>query len=165
MARIEVVTVVNAPAERCFDLARSVDLHVRSAAGTGERVVAGPKTGLLGAGVQITWRARHFGVWQTLTSRISVFDRPRSFRDSLVEGAFAWLNHDHVFEPVGSGTRMTDLFEYGAPLGVLGRLAETLVLNAYLKGFLTKRATEIKRVAESDEWRLYVGPPGSSCLR
>lgn len=58
MARIELTTRVSAPPERCFDLARSVDLHAHAAAATGERAVAGVTRGLLGPGQEVTWRAR-----------------------------------------------------------------------------------------------------------
>ena len=40
MHTIRVVTVIAAPAGRCFDLARCVEAHVLSTAATGERVVA-----------------------------------------------------------------------------------------------------------------------------
>jgi ligand-binding SRPBCC domain-containing protein len=147
--------MVNAPAERCFDLTRSIDLHLRSTAETGEQAIGGVKSGLLGMGEQVTWRARHLGVWQTLTSQITRFDRPRSFRDSQVQGAFARFDHDHLFEAVCGGTRMTDIFDYTAPCGWLGRLAEVVVLNAHVMALLTKRAAVIKLVAESDEWKRY----------
>jgi len=64
MARIELSLYVAAPADRCFDLARSVDAHLRSTAATGERAVGGRTTGLLELGEEVTWRARHFGVHQ-----------------------------------------------------------------------------------------------------
>ena len=155
MAVLRVMTMVNAPATRCFDLARSVDLHVRSAEGTGETAIAGTMSGLLELGDQVTWRGKHFGIWQTLTSKITVFDRPRHFRDSLVEGAFARLDHDHLFEWAGDLTQMTDVFQYSAPLGPVGRVAELLFLNRYLTRFLRERGLIIKKVAESDDWKLY----------
>jgi ligand-binding SRPBCC domain-containing protein len=155
MPTVRVVTMVNAPRERCFDLARSVDLHVRSAARTGEAAIAGTTSGLLGLGDKVTWRAKHFGIWQTLTSQITLFERPRHFRDSQVAGAFARFHHDHVFEASGTLTRVTDVFEYRAPLGLLGRLAEVLFLTRYMHGFLSGRALTIKKVAESDEWKQY----------
>ena len=71
-------------------------MHVRSAGGTREAAIAGTMSGLLDLGDQVTWRGKHFGVWQTLTSKITVFDRPRHFRDSQVDGAFARLDHDHL---------------------------------------------------------------------
>ena len=39
-------------------------------------------------------------------------------------------------------------FEYGSPLGVLGRLADALFLKAYLRRFLQKRDAELKAWAE-----------------
>ena len=159
MDRIELSTRIAAPPERCFDLARSVDLHVRSTAATGERAVAGKTAGLLGPGDEVTWRARHFGVRQSLAGRISAYDRPRHFQDTLLRGAFKSLRHDHFFAPVDGGTLMRDVFEYAAPLGPLGRLAERLFLTAYLRRFLEARNRELKAVAESpEEWRRYVAP-------
>ena len=160
MARIEVVTTIAAPRDRCFDLARSVDLHTRSTAASGETAVAGRTRGLLELGEEVTWRARHFGVWQTLTSRITAYERPAYFRDSMVRGAFARLDHDHRFTAdARGGTTMTDVFEYAAPLGALGRMAEALVLTRYLRRLLEARNREIKAVAESDAWRQFL--PGA----
>ncbi len=149
MARITLTTHIAAPCERCFDLARSVDAHVRSTSATGERAVAGKTSGLLGPGDEVTWRARHFGVWQTLTSRVTVFDPPRHFRDSMVRGAFKRFDHDHYFTPDPSGgTLMRDVFDYTAPLGPLGWLAERLFLTRYMRRFLEARNRELKALAE-----------------
>src|SRR5438105_1962219 len=122
MGRIELVTHIAAPPDRCFDLARSLELHMRSTAATGERAVGGTTTGLLGPGQHVTWRARHFLVWQELTSRITGYDRPRWFRDEQSRGIFQRLEHDHLFEaaPAG-GTIMRDIFDYRVPLRCRGR--------------------------------------------
>ena len=149
---------VHAPPERCFDLSRSIDLHLRSAAHTGEQAVAGVTSGLIGMGQEVTWRARHLGVMQHLTSRIVAYDRPWHFRDAQVRGAFRRFDHDHRFEAQGDGTRMTDVFDYDAPFGIAGRAAERLFLTAYLHRFLARRNADIKAVAESDEWRAYLPP-------
>ncbi len=66
MTRIELSTHINAPIERCFDLARSIDLHMESTKQTGEQAIAGRTSGLIGLGETVTWRAKHLGVWQTL---------------------------------------------------------------------------------------------------
>jgi hypothetical protein len=52
---IRVVTNIAAPAGRCFDLARSVDAHVRSTEASGERAVGGRTGGLLAPGDEVTW--------------------------------------------------------------------------------------------------------------
>ena len=160
MARIDLVTRIAAPRERCFDLARSVELHTGSTAATGETAVAGRTSGLLALGEEVTWRARHFGLWQQLTSQITAYERPAYFCDSMVRGAFARLDHDHIFiDDERGGTIMRDRFEYAAPLGPLGRVAELLVLTRYLRRLLDRRNREIKSVAESDAWREFL--PGA----
>ena len=157
MARIETTTRIAAPRERCFDLARSVDVHVRSAAGTAERAVAGRTRGLLELHEETTWEAIHLGRRWRLTSRITAFERPERFRDSMVRGPLARLDHDHEFRDDGAGgTLMRDVFDYAAPLGLLGRLAERLLLTRHLRRFLDARNAELKRIAESDEWRSYL---------
>jgi ligand-binding SRPBCC domain-containing protein len=153
MPAIVLTTLIHAPPERCFDLSRSIDLHVASTRQTGERAVGALTSGLLGLGEEVTWSARHFGVRQTLTSRIIAFDRPRYFRDSMVRGAFRRFDHDHFFTACGEDTEMRDVFDFDSPFGLLGRLANTLVLERYLRRFLEARNEEIKRVAESDAWR------------
>jgi ligand-binding SRPBCC domain-containing protein len=156
MALIRVEVEIAASPALCFDLARSVDVHVASAQTSGERAVAGVTTGLLNLGDEVTWRGRHFGVTQELTSRITVLDRPRHFRDEMVRGAFSRLVHDHYFDETPTGARMRDLFEFTAPWGILGRLAERMLLTSYLRRFLEERAQVLKGLAESGEGQRFI---------
>lgn len=149
MARIRIVTSIAAPIERCFDLARDIDFHVRSLAGTGERAVAGRTSGLIELGESVTWEARHFGIRQRLTSKITALDRPRYFRDEMVAGAFRNFAHDHLFEQTGDVTVMIDAVEFQSPLGPIGWLVDRLVLAGYLSRLLTGRAEAIKQAAPS----------------
>jgi hypothetical protein len=43
---------------------------------------------------------------------------------------------------------MTDVFDYVAPLGVLGKLADRLFLERYMRRLLEERNAVIKRMAE-----------------
>jgi ligand-binding SRPBCC domain-containing protein len=154
MPRVQLVTRIEAPPERVFDLARSIDLHAQGQARHGERAIAGVTSGLIGPGQSVTWEARHFGITQTLTSRIVAFDRPRSFRDSMVSGAFARVDHDHLFEAEGRGTRMVDVFDFASPFGLLGQAVDWLFLARYMRRLVEERARSIKRAAEGDEWKV-----------
>ncbi|WP_258803007.1 SRPBCC family protein [Pseudarthrobacter sp. NS4] len=127
------------PQERLFDLARSVDVHVESQEGSGERAVAGVMSGLIGEGQEVTWRARHFGLPLTMTSRITAFDYPRSFVDEQVRGPFRSFRHVHEFEATPGGSVMTDRVEFTAPFGFLGRVAGKLVLGPYLHRLIAAR--------------------------
>lgn len=157
MPRIELFTTIHAPIERVFDLARSIDLHSDSLAGTGEKAVGGVTSGLIGPGETVTWRARHFGVRQHLTSRITRFERPHRFGDRMVSGAFKRFDHDHTFTARDDGaTLMRDVFDFDAPLGPLGHLANWLFLTRYMRKFLLVRNAALKAVAESDRWHGYL---------
>jgi hypothetical protein len=48
---------------------------------------------------------------------------------------------------------MEDVFQFAAPLPVLGRLAEILVLRRYMRTLLRERNAVVKRIAESEEWQ------------
>jgi ligand-binding SRPBCC domain-containing protein len=153
---IDITTRIHAPIQRVFDLSRSVDLHTVSTAHTRERAVAGVTRGLIALGQEVTWRARHFGIWQDLTSRITAFAPPAHFRDSLVRGAFRRFDHDHFFSQHGDFTLMRDVFDYESPFGFLGRTADRLFLKRYVKRLLVTRNAVIKAAAETDEWRRYI---------
>lgn len=149
MPTIHLETYVHAPPERCFDLSLSVDLHVQSQVHAHEHPIAGVMAGGMLLGDIVTWEAVHFGIKQHLTSQITAYDRPVCFTDEMVAGIFQLLHHTHVFVPQADGTIMIDEFTFRAPLGVLGRLAETLFLTRYMKRLLLSRNRYLKQVAES----------------
>ncbi len=162
MPLIELETQIDAPIERVFDLARSIDAHMASTKGSGERAVAGRTSGLIGEGETVTWEATHLGIKQRLSVRVTKFDRPHLFGDEMISGAFASMNHTHRFTESGEGTVMKDEFHFSAPFGILGRIAEAMFLTAYMKRFLAKRAAELKAMAESNEWYHYLTNSGES---
>ena len=102
-------------------------------------------------------RAKHLGVRQHLTSKITAFDSPRYFQDTMIEGAFKFMQHDHFFKVLAeSKTEMTDRFVFAAPLPVLGIIAERLFLKRYMDHFLRHRNEIVKQVAESHTWRNFL---------
>jgi ligand-binding SRPBCC domain-containing protein len=156
MPLIRLVTAIAAPRERVFDLARSIDAHRHSAGRTRERAVAGVTTGLIGLGDQVTWEARHFGLTQKLTVRITQFERPNHFQDTMLAGAFKRMVHDHEFIDQPPGTRMIDRFEFQSPFGGLGLFVDRLILTPYLRRFLLRRNAALKTLAESEAWKKFL---------
>ena len=150
MPLIALETRISAPIDRCFDLARNVEAHVSSTGRSRERVVGGVMSGLIGLGDEVTWEATHFGVRQRLTARITELDRPHRFVDEMVRGAFRGFTHVHEFREEGGDTVMVDKFDYTSPLGPLGRLADWLFLERYMRGFLVERAAYLKQAAEAE---------------
>lgn len=156
MPIIKLETIINAPVERVFDLARSIDLHRATMTKYKEKAVAGITSGLINLNETVTWEATHFAVRQKLTSEITAFERPRHFRDSMVKGAFKRFDHDHFFEEIGGQTLVKDVFDYDSPLGILGRIADALVVKKHLREMLAERNQIIKAAAESDDWRRFL---------
>lgn len=149
MPTIYLETYINAPIERCFDLALSVDLHRDSVAHTHERPVAGVTSGVMRLGDTVTWEAVHFGVKQHLTTKITAYERPYRFTDEMMRGAFHQMTHVHEFVPQPPGVLMVDRFYFRAPLGVLGWVAEQLALTRYMRGLLLTRNRYLKQMAEA----------------
>lgn len=153
MPKIELKTEIKADIEIVFDLSRSIDLHKISTEQTKEEAIKGKTSGLIGKGEWVTWRAKHFGFYQTLTSKIVEFERPEYFVDEMEKGAFKSFRHQHYFTKSDFGTLLIDYFEYKSPLGFLGNLADSLFLEKYMKKLLEKRNQTIKEFAESDMWK------------
>jgi ligand-binding SRPBCC domain-containing protein len=143
MPAFRIVTEIDAPVERCFDLARSIDLHLESMIASGERAVAGVTSGLIGAGEEVSWDARHFGVRWRMTARITDYEPPHRFVDEMVRGPFRSFRHEHLFEPAGAGTRMTDLVTFRMTLGPVAELP----VGAYLRRLLRIRGAAIRSAA------------------
>ncbi len=148
MPLIIVETIIRASREQCFDAARDITLHCRSVAGTRERAVAGVMNGLIGAGESVTFEGVHFGVRQWLTAKVVEFDRPGRLVDEMTQGAFRSLRHVHEFLEHGRETLMRDTVEWVSPLGVLGRVADALLLKRHMRRLMAMRGQYIKEALE-----------------
>ncbi|MFY0698908.1 MAG: SRPBCC family protein [Balneola sp.] len=158
MPKIILRTEIQADKDIVFDLSRSIDLHKISTEQTNETAIAGKTTGLIGLNESVTWKAKHFGIYQTLTSKVTEFERPVYFADEMVKGAFKSFKHEHHFEELNRKTIMTDVFNYRSPFGLLGRLVDSLFLKKYMTDLLEKRNQIVKEFAELDKWKLILNP-------
>ena len=153
MPTIHLTTFVAAPAERVFDLARSIDLHRKSMAHTSEEAIAGTTSGLIKLDETVTWKAKHLGKTRILKSKITAMNAPLSFTDEMVQGDFKSIRHEHHFKRIDNGTLLIDLFHFESPYGGFGRLLNHLFLTNYLKKLLEIRNQSIKEYAESEKWK------------
>ncbi len=156
MPVIKIEFEIDAPIERVFDLARCIDLHKETMAKSGEKAIGGVTKGLINLGETVTWQATHFGIRQKLTSKITAYDRPHYFQDIMLKGAFKRFTHDHFFQLKGENVSMRDVFDYDSPLWILGKIADALFLESYMKNLLTERNLLIKRTAEGEDWRKFL---------
>jgi ligand-binding SRPBCC domain-containing protein len=149
VGHIIVETVILAPREVVFDLARDVSAHTASAAFTRERAVPpGRTTGRLELGDTVTFEGVHFLLSLRFTARIVEFDRPACFVDELVRSSFRKLRHVHEFDERDGTTVMRDTLDWISPLGILGRLADALFVTRHMRSFVTRKQLALKELAE-----------------
>ncbi len=154
MPTIVLQTVINAPIEVVFHLARSIELHEQSMAHTNEKAIAGRTSGLVEEGETVTWEAKHLGVTQNLTSYITQVQPHHFFADEMVSGAFKRFRHEHYFKSTPAGdTIMKDVFDYASPLGFLGKIIDQIFLKKYMTRLLEHRNMVLKDVAQNDSWK------------
>jgi ligand-binding SRPBCC domain-containing protein len=146
--RFEHETLIDATAEIVFDLSLDIDAHRFSMSAANERAIAGVTTGQIGLGETVTWRAKHFRIPFTMTSKVTALERPHRFVDEQVRGPFRSFHHEHLIETADGGSRMVDRIRFDAPIGPIGRLVERVVLRAYLSKLIAVRAQYIKAEAE-----------------
>ena len=159
MIHFEEITLIDAPIVRVFDLSRSIEVHLLANVHENEQALAlgGLTNGLVGLGEQVTWRAKHFGLWHDLTSKATLVNPPTYFQVTMVEGIFRSMQADHPFRSLPSGaTELKDTFAIAAPLPILGPIAEALFLRRYMIGLNRERNAVIKQLAESDDWQRYL---------
>jgi len=148
MPLIELDTLIHAPAAVCFDLARSIDLHVAAPSPLRHRAVAGITSGLIGLGEEVTWEGSFLGVPQSMTSKIVALEAPRGFTDEMQRGPFGRWRHAHRFEPTEGGTLMRDRVDFASPFGPLGSAFDALFLKGFMTRVLLAQNRYIKGVAE-----------------
>lgn len=154
MPTIKLTTEINnTNIEIVFNLIRSIDLHKISTKNSNEEAIAGRITGLISLNETVTWRARHLGFTQELTSKITDYIFPTFFADEMVKGAFKSFRHEHFLEQKKNIVIVKDVFIYESPFGFLGKIADFIFLKRYMINFLKERNKVIKEFSETDNWK------------
>jgi ligand-binding SRPBCC domain-containing protein len=99
------------------------------------------------AGMILEYALSMFGVrfhWKTL---IEQWTPEQSFVDSQLSGPYSLWRHTHTFEELDENhTLMRDHVEYAVPLGILGRVANTVFVKYSLKKIFDYRAATTARL-------------------
>lgn len=148
MERIERRIVIAAPIDRVFhfhdDTRNLLRITPPSIKVTIETM------GEPGLGYEVVLKVRQFGLftmrWRV---RITEYEPPTLMSDEQVSGPFAYWKQTRRLREVEGGTELTDIVEYRAPLGILGRIANTLVIRRQVLEMFTYRQQMTKQILES----------------
>jgi ligand-binding SRPBCC domain-containing protein len=137
MPRIELETIIATPPGVCFKLVR--DKRVQPAI----LKIEGPS----GVGQMITFAAAG---GRSLVVKVTEYQYPHRIVDTMIEGPFRSFVHEHEFREAAGGTLMLDTIEWTTPFGMIGRMADSMVLKKRLTRIVSSRNKRLKDLAEDD---------------
>ena len=118
--------------------------------------IGGKTSGLIEANDQILWRGWKLGLPHLHETRITGYERPIFFQDSMGRGRFKRFQHEHTLAQIGHHTLLQDKIRFSLPFGLLGDIVAKYIVVQYIARTLRRRLSLLKRVAESEEWRQYL---------
>lgn len=136
-------TVVDAPMDEVFAFfSKPENLGVITPPKMGFRITEHPDS--MSDGALISYRVRIGPVPIRWQSRIEAWRPGAGFVDSQLRGPYHCWWHEHNFKEDGAGrTIMEDRVLYTPPLGVLGRLANSMFIRRELNAIFAHRADAI----------------------
>jgi len=104
-----------------------------------------------GLGQNIHLKVRQFGLFSTSWHvRITQYEPPSLMVDEQVSGPFAYWKQTRLIRANGQQTELTDVVEYEAPFGLLGRFATWLVIRRQIASMFAYRQQATKRILEAE---------------
>lgn len=119
------------------------------------RVVTPPPIEM-GVGTLIDYRLRVRGIPVRWRTEITAWEPPLRFVDEQIRGPYRTWIHEHRFQTIEGGTRMTDTVRYAAPGG---RLVERLLVDRDVAEIFEFRRRVLERIFAAGQ------PEGSSSSR
>jgi ligand-binding SRPBCC domain-containing protein len=100
----------------------------------------------MGMGTLIEYRLKLHRVPVRWRTRIAAWEPPRRFVDVQVRGPYSLWEHTHEFEEDGpAATIIRDRVRYAIPFGLLGELADRLLVRRDLKQIFDYRRDAVAR--------------------
>ncbi|HMQ70302.1 MAG TPA: SRPBCC family protein [Ignavibacteria bacterium] len=101
-------------------------------------------------GSEIGLEIKQFGFlknkWQI---RLTAFIQNSLITDTQISGPFKSWVHDHIFDEAEGKTKMTDRIRYELPFGVLGNIADKILVNKMIEKQFEFRHKITKKLLES----------------
>lgn len=90
-----------------------------------------------------------FGIKLSWMTVITAVKDHTYFIDEQRFGPYTLWHHKHFFDATENGTKMTDVVHYALPLGILGRIMNSLVVKNKLKQIFDYRCVKVDEIFNS----------------
>ena len=87
-----------------------------------------------------------FGLKTTWVTEITNCKEYRYFVDEQRVGPYKIWHHQHILEPAKNGVLMTDIISYQPPYGLLGKLANKIMIKRKLKEIFNYRTKALQDI-------------------
>src|ERR1700679_851500 len=101
-------------------------------------------------GALIDYRLHYRGVPLGWTSQIEVWEPGRQFVDRQLRGPCGLWHHRHTFAETDAGTGIEGEVHYAAPFGVLGELAQPVLIERDLRRIFDYRHHAVRRIFDQE---------------
>jgi ligand-binding SRPBCC domain-containing protein len=148
---VKVSTVIQAPPKEVFAYLKDL-AHLRGILPEDLKLdLVGPNIKMQ-KGAEYEFRLKRFGISSVWSTRIEEFKEGEEFVEKQVLGYFSsWLN-TYRCEPHGeSSTLLTNIVEFRMRFGILGRLADDLIVRRDLSRIVTEGHEKLKNLLEQNE--------------
>ena len=86
------------------------------------------------------------GIKMSWVTEITTVRDKEFFIDEQRFGPYSFWHHKHYFEETPQGTFMTDVVHYGVPLGFIGRIMNSLVIEKQLETIFKYRHQKVEQL-------------------
>jgi len=86
------------------------------------------------------------GIPLTWVTEISQVKEMEYFVDTQLVGPYKLWHHQHTIKKIDGGVLMTDLVTYAPPLGILGRIANSLMINKKIQQIFDYREKKLVEI-------------------
>ena len=99
------------------------------------------------AGLMIEYEVKPLlGIPMKWITEITHVDEMKFFVDKQRKGPYRIWHHEHHFKQVEKGIEMTDIVSYEIPFGVLGKIAQPLIVKNKLKQIFDYRFQKVEEL-------------------
>ena len=139
MHKYEVEVLVPESQEKVFDFFNRPENLVRLMPPFMKFSLLTPGKLVTKVGAVFDYQVRVFGVQNRWTTYISEYEAPHRFVDIQLKGPHSFWHHEHEFKSTEEGTLVIDKIHYLLPLGILGRVANKIIMEPIVKALFRHR--------------------------
>lgn len=86
------------------------------------------------------------GIKMTWVTEITQVKEKEYFVDEQRVGPYSMWHHEHKIEPIEGGVLMTDIVSYKPPFGILGSIANSIIIKKQLKEIFDFRTVAVEKM-------------------